>query len=134
MSLKIKVLGNASRIGLPPVEARPGYVITLDPSCDDYDWLVVFDELPLDDRGTCRGGCEPLACPPENTILCTWEPVSIKSYSKAYTRQCNSCLSTLPVRRGEMPCPRAVLFTRAGHCAGIRRRRRLKTCCGICGG
>ena len=37
MSLKIKVLGNASQIGLPPVEARPGYVFTLDPSCDDYD-------------------------------------------------------------------------------------------------
>ena len=90
MTLKIKVLGNASRIGFPPVEARPGYVITLDPSCDDYDWLVVFDELPLDDRGTCRGG--------------------------------------------EMPCLRAVSFTRAGRCAGIRRRRRLKTCCGICGG
>ena len=96
MSLKIKVLGNASQIGLPPVEARPGYVFTLDPSCDDYDWLVVFDELPLDDRGTCRGGCEPLACPPENTILCTWEPVSIKSYSKAYTRQFCHLLTNRP--------------------------------------
>ena len=96
MSLKIKVLGNASQIGFPPMEARPGYVFTLDPSCDDYDWLVVFDELPLDDRGTCRGGCEPLACPPENTILCTWEPVSIKSYSKAYTRQFCHLLTNRP--------------------------------------
>ena len=54
----------------------------------DYDWLVVFDELPT--------RCERLACPKGRTILCTWEPVSIKSYSKAYTRQFGHLLTNRP--------------------------------------
>ena len=96
MPLKVKVLGNMSQVGLPATEVRPGYVFTFDPSCDGYDWLVVFDELPFDDRGTYRNGCEPLACPPDHTILCTWEPVSIKSYSRAYTRQFRHLLTNRP--------------------------------------
>ena len=64
------------------------YEFTYDASCDDYDWLVVFDELPV--------RCERLACPKERTILCTWEPVSIKGYSKAYTRQFGHLLTNRP--------------------------------------
>ena len=64
------------------------YEFTYDASCDDYDWLVVFDELP-----TKR---ERLVCPKERTILCTWEPVSIKGYSKAYTRQFGHLLTNRP--------------------------------------
>ena len=103
MPLKIKILGNASQVGLPLLAVRPGYVFTFDPSCDDYDWLVVFDELPFDDRGTYRGGREPLACPPGNTILCTWEPVSIKSYSRAYTRQFRYLLTNRPPEAEKHP-------------------------------
>lgn len=93
--IKIKVLGSVSQVGIPDREARPGYVFSFDPTCADYDWLVVFDELPSD-RGTCRKGCEPLMCPRANTILCTWEPVSIKSYSRAYTRQFGYLLTNRP--------------------------------------
>ena len=64
------------------------YEFTYDASCGDYDWLVVFDELPT--------RCERLACPKERTILCTWEPVSIKGYSKAYTRQFGHLLTNRP--------------------------------------
>ena len=64
------------------------YEFAYDASCGDYDWLVVFDELP--------SKCERLACPKERTILCTWEPVSIKSYSKAYTRQFGHLLTNRP--------------------------------------
>ena len=93
---KIKVLGNASREGMPVTEPRPGFSVTFDPACEDYDWLVVFDELPFDDRGTYRAGREPLRCPPEHTILCTWEPTSIKGYSRAYVRQFAHYLSNRP--------------------------------------
>ena len=96
MEVKVKVLSNASAVGLPETEVRPGCVFTFDPSCDVYDWLVVFDELPFDDRGTYRRGREPLACPCANTILCTWEPVSIKRYSRAYTRQFAHLLTNRP--------------------------------------
>lgn len=94
--MKIKVLSNASVAGVPEMEVRPGYVFAFDPSTEDYDGLVVFDEMPSEDRGTYRNGCEPLKCPRENTILCTWEPVSIKSYSKAYTRQFAHFLTNRP--------------------------------------
>jgi len=99
----IKVLGNASQVGAPPVTVRSGFVFTYDPACEDYDWLVVFDELPFDDRGTYRHGFEPLKCPPENTILCTWEPVSIKSYSRAYTRQFAYLLTNRPPEAEKHP-------------------------------
>ena len=114
MAVKVKVLGSASQEGLPATEVRPGYVFTFDSRCADYDWLVVFDELPLEARGSVRNGFEPLACPPENTILCTWEPISIKSYSRAYVLQFGHLLTNRPqeaerhpgyrLGRGYFPC------------------------------
>ena len=64
------------------------YEFIYDPACDEYDWLVVFDEMPA--------ASEELRCPPERTILCTWEPVSIKGYSRAYTRQFGHLLTNRP--------------------------------------
>lgn len=96
MALKIKILSNASKVGTPEIEPRPGFVFAFDPTCTDYDWLAVFDEMPFDDRGTYKKGCEKLACPAKNTILMTWEPVSIKSYSNAYTRQFGYLLTNRP--------------------------------------
>ena len=43
-----------------------------------YDWLVVYDDF--------KGKIE-LNCPPENTLLVTSEPSSIKTYESVYTRQ-----------------------------------------------
>lgn len=65
----------------------PNYRFVSDPSCTDYDWLVVYDELkdPLDVR-----------CPRERTILALDEPVSIKSYSQAYCRQFGHLLTNRP--------------------------------------
>lgn len=95
--MKIKVIGGGSaRVGLPNYEYAPGYTFTADAGCDDYDWLVVYDELPRQKIGTLCGGYEPLACPKDRTILCTWEPVSIKSYSKSYTRQFGHLLTNRP--------------------------------------
>ena len=86
--MKIKVLG-AGFDSLPTKGLRVGgHEFVYDPACVDYDWLVVYDELPMP--------CERLRCPRERTILCTWEPTSIKSYSRAYTRQFGHLLTNRP--------------------------------------
>lgn len=52
-----------------------------DPDERDYDWLVVYEDLPPSHEE------ELLACPPSQTILTTTEPSSIKRYGKTYTSQ-----------------------------------------------
>jgi len=47
----------------------------------DYDWLVVYDDLPRDSP------VEPLACPRENTLLLTGEPSSITYYGRSFLKQ-----------------------------------------------
>ena len=86
--MKIKVLGGG--FGSLPMKSfrLDGYEFAYDPACEDYDWLVVFDEMPMP--------CERLRCPRERTILCTWEPTSIKAYSRAYTRQFGHLLTNRP--------------------------------------
>ena len=86
--MKIKVIGNVSRTKkLTAFEYAPGFVFDEDPACDDYDWLVVYDELKQ---------CERLVCPREHAILATSEPVSIKHYSKPYVRQFGHLLTNRP--------------------------------------
>lgn len=59
---------------------------TFDSESRDYDWLVVYDELP-------KQG-EVLACPAEHTLLVTVEPCSIKVYGSAYLRQYGAVLTS----------------------------------------
>ena len=94
--MRIKVLQRGVWVGIPDFEYRPGYVFVFDPSCSDYDWLVVYDEMPSSDVGTFRNGYEELRCPRECTILATVEPVSIKNYSRVYTRQFGHLLTNRP--------------------------------------
>ena len=91
MAVRIKVIGGMFDATIPPSRRGSEYEFVYDPACRDYDWLVVYDELP---RGV--SAFERLACPRERTILCTWEPVSIKSYSRAYTRQFGHLLTNRP--------------------------------------
>ena len=79
-----------------PFLFRPGYAFTVDPACRDYDWLVVYDEL--------RAPFEDLACPRAHTILATCEPMSIKTYSHAYTRQFGHLLTNRPPEAERHPC------------------------------
>lgn len=55
--------------------------------CQQYDWLVVYDDLPSlkGERHTLWE--EPLACPPEHTLLITTEPSTIKVYGAGFLRQ-----------------------------------------------
>ena len=86
--VRIKALCKAFDASLPFTCLDGKYEFVYDPACEEYDWLVVFDELPTDSV--------TVRCPRANTILCTWEPVSIKSYSKAYTRQFGHLLTNRP--------------------------------------
>src|SRR5574340_1739012 len=65
-----------------------------DRDCRDYDWLVVYDDLPSLAGERHPLWVEELACPPENTLLITVEPSAIKTYGRTYLRQFNWLLST----------------------------------------
>lgn len=79
-----------------PLE-RGEYLITSDPGCDRYDWLVVYDEFPRRIRypGVEHGRFR-LACPKERTILVTQEPTSVKYYNRVYTSQFGHLLTNRP--------------------------------------
>lgn len=84
----VKVLQKTSHFPYPERFAySPDYLFVTDVGLREYDWLVVYDEF---------GSVEELACPRERTILATWEPMSIKSYSRAYTRQFGHLLTNRP--------------------------------------
>jgi hypothetical protein len=54
-----------------------------DPFEEDYDWLVVIDDLPK----ILKRNFEKLSCPREHTILVTTEPASITRYGRAFAKQ-----------------------------------------------
>lgn len=60
---------------------------TFDPQDRDYDWLVVYDDLPAKRGEPRKHRHEQLACSPVHTMLTTSEPSSIKHYGDTYTRQ-----------------------------------------------
>lgn len=53
----------------------------------NYDWLVVWDDLPSVDGERHTLWEEQLACPRKNTILVTTEPSSIKIYGSRFLNQ-----------------------------------------------
>ncbi|MDP2226985.1 MAG: glycosyltransferase [Moraxellaceae bacterium] len=61
-----------------------------------YDWVVVYDDVPPRHGQPTHAASEPLLCPPENTLLVTTEPSSIKSYGRHYTAQFGHVLTTQP--------------------------------------
>ena len=66
---------------------HPEMEFILDPTTRAYDWFVVYDDLPRARRERFSLGSESLACPPENTILLTYEPSSVKYYGDDYANQ-----------------------------------------------
>lgn len=101
--MKIKVLAKGAKIGSASFEYEPGYEFISDPACSEYDWLVVYDELPGRDIGTIHDGYEELQCPRACTILATSEPTSIKHYSRAYAWQFGHLLTNRPFESEEHP-------------------------------
>lgn len=90
-----------------------GCQFVFDRGARQYDWLVVYDELP-NANGTLSGtAVEELSCPASNTILITTEPSSIKSYGKHYAAQFGHVLTTQPA--WALPHPRRHWQQAANH-------------------
>lgn len=62
--------------------------------CRDYDWLVVYDDLPRQPGSRYPDWEEVLACPAARTLLITTEPSSIKLYGTGFLRQFGWVLSS----------------------------------------
>ena len=66
---------------------HPEMEFVLDPAARDYDWFVVYDDLPRSRGERFPVARETLACPARNTILMTYEPSSVKFYGDDYANQ-----------------------------------------------
>lgn len=75
---------------------------TFNPLVDEYDWLVVIDDVPniLPTR------IEKLKCPKENTILVTTEPSSISHYGRSFAKQFKYLITNQP--KEILPHPNAI--------------------------
>ncbi len=90
--IRVKVISRG--IANPPYTLERGDCLFIyDHNCKDYDWLLVYDELPKN-SGTIKNEVEKLSCPKEHTILVTQEPPTIKIYPKCYTSQFKYVLTT----------------------------------------
>jgi hypothetical protein len=61
-----------------------------DVDCRDYDWLVVYQDLPPEDGFFTE---EKLCCPKERTMLITGEPSTITVFGSDYLRQFGTILT-----------------------------------------
>ena len=86
--MRVKIISSWKTKFLPERTVWQGVEFTRDENCREYDWAVVYDELP---RGVDK---VELACSLDRTILVTQEPQLIKVPSPAYTRQFNYVLTT----------------------------------------
>lgn len=116
--LRVKVLGNlAEAIWLhqfphnEPVWEGCEFVFGRD--VRDYDWLLVYDDLPSRAGEAKRIAREELACPREHTLLVTTEPSSVKIYGDCYTRQFGAVLTSQPA--WALPHPRRIHAQPALH-------------------
>jgi len=68
-----------------------------DQACQDYDWLMVLDDLPRNGDERFPIWAEKLPCRRENTLLITYEPSAIKNYGRAFVNQFGWILSSVSV-------------------------------------
>ena len=78
-----------------------------------YDWLVAYDDIPVALGQTRNTACEPLSCPPQNSILVTTEPSSIKAYGKDFAGQFGHILTSQPA--WALPHPQRHFQQAANH-------------------
>lgn len=102
-TIRVKFVAKGNRPEHAPVWQRqlPGdgtrwhnCVFDFDPEVRDYDWLVVYDDLPTqgDERFSSR--IETLACAPKQTLFITAEPSSIKTYGRDFLDQFGTVISS----------------------------------------
>ncbi len=71
-------------------DSRPAWgncQFIFDRDATDYDWLIVYNDLPSSAGERFSDSEEQLACPRQHSILVTTEPSSIKSYGRGFTAQ-----------------------------------------------
>lgn len=66
----------------------------LDREAAEFDWLVVYDDLPPSGTERLTLNEELLPCPQEHTVLLTYEPSSVKFYGQDYVDQYGMVLSS----------------------------------------
>ncbi|MCM8594512.1 glycosyltransferase family 10 domain-containing protein [Accumulibacter sp.] len=98
---RVKMLCNLPTVPLlhqfPHDEPRWGDCeFTFERDARDYDWLLVYDDLPSRPGEAKRTTSEPLACPRAHTLLVTSEPSSVKTYGEDFTRQFGAVLTSHP--------------------------------------
>lgn len=97
--IQVKLLsrlpGELWRHQFPSGEPRWGRCRFLfDRGARDYDWLLVYDDIPPDAGQNRNTACEALVCPASNTLLVTTEPSSIKTYGIAFTGQFGAVITS----------------------------------------
>lgn len=79
----------------------------------DYDWLLVYDDLPARPGESKKTTEEKLACPCAHTLLVTTEPSSVKIYGDDFTRQFGVVLTSQP--EWALPHPQRIFSQPALH-------------------
>lgn len=79
----------------------------------NYDWLLVYDDLPARPDEAGKLSREPLLCPPAHSLLVTTEPPSVKIYGNDYTRQFGAVLTSQPA--WALPHPQRIYSQPALH-------------------
>ena len=92
ITVKYATIHEGREYMLPEGGVWGGCRFDFSPDCRKYDWLVVYDDLPQEER---------IACPHENTALIITEPATIKIYPDNYLRQFGvvACLQKRGVNR-----------------------------------
>ena len=78
--------------GRVPVWSRCEFILDYD--ARDYDWLVVYDDLPPVGSERFTLWDEILACPRTHTLLMTAEPSTIKTYGSRFLAQFGHVLTS----------------------------------------
>lgn len=84
---------------------------SFDPANRNYDWLVVYDDLPAQHGEARKNRHEKLACPASHAMLTTSEPSSIKHYGNGYIRQFGCVITSQ--EKWALPHPDRI-FSQAG--------------------
>jgi hypothetical protein len=101
--IRIKFIGRAASERVPEVWLRQlpggnplyrGCHFLFDIDATDYDWLVVYDDLPAQAGERFSSRRIELNCPSAHTMLITMEPSSIKLYGSAFLNQFAYILSS----------------------------------------
>lgn len=98
-SIRVKVMSTIPKEifihQLPGGQPEWGHCrFSFDPNDREYDWLVVYDDLPAKQGEPRAQRREKLACPRGNTILTTSEPSTIKHFGNAFSAQFGQVITT----------------------------------------